>query len=48
MFHFPECPLENLPIKNDPCNITEFKGTMDSSALPKVTELRGFQVKAAL
>lgn len=47
-FHFPQGHLKDLPIKNDPGKNTGYKGTMDNSALFKVTELRGFQMKAAL
>lgn len=47
-FHFLACPLKDLLIKNDPGKFAEFKGTMDNSALFKVTELRVFQIKAPL
>lgn len=39
--------MKNLSINNDPFMIPEFKAIVDSSALLKVTELRGFQMKPA-
>lgn len=46
--HFPTGPLKDLPITNDPGKISKLEGTVDNSALPKVTELRGFPVKVTL
>lgn len=46
-FNFSKCPKKNLSINNDPFMIPEFKAIVDSSALLKVTELRGFQMKPA-